>query len=154
MNPLPILLLLLLATACGITLPEIADVITPSTTTTTIPPPTSTTQPKPWLVPHYEATYQAPQVPGDPIVFSSMAWITPDRRDMANGVCYWVPTIVRARAADNTIIGTLVGKDGLWSYPAEGLPERFWIDVIRGGDTFIYYISRKTKAALINPVKQ
>jgi hypothetical protein len=146
--------LLLLITACGITLPEIADVVTPSTTTTTIPPPTSTTTPKPWLVPHYEATYQAPQVAGDPIVFACQAWITADRKDMANGVCYFLPTSVRVRDVNNVILVTLLGKDGLWSTPADSLPTQFWIDVLSGSQTFIYYIPNKSISTLITPVRQ
>jgi hypothetical protein len=145
--------------ACTIDLPNPTDP-TPSTTTTqppivtptTIPPPTSTTAPKPWLVPDYTANYYAPQVTSDPCVFASMAWLTPDRADMANGVSMWVPKSVTARDADNKPLGALTGKDGLWSMPAVGLPTRFWVDVVRGTNVFIYCVMDKGQNATMKPV--
>ena len=144
--------------ACSLDLPNPTDP-TPITTTTQPPAPTSTTQPTPpigqlpwWLKPHYEGAYYAPQVAGDPIVFASMAWLTPDRADMANGVSMWVPKSVAARDADNKPLGALTGKDGLWSMPAVGIPTRFWIDVVRGTNTFIYCVADKGKNALMKPV--
>jgi hypothetical protein len=129
--------------------------VPPVAVTTTIqPPPTSTTTPKPWLVPRYEANYYAPQVDGDPIRFLCQAWITLDRKDMANGICYWVPSSVRARDAGNIVIGSLVGKDGQWFCGASNLPVRFWIDVVCGSEVFIYYVADKSKDALIKPVVQ
>ncbi len=145
--------------ACTLDLPNPTDPV-PTTTTTTQPPaPTSTTQPTPpvsqlpdWLKPHYEANYYAPQVTSDPCVFACLAWLTPDRKDMANGVSMWVPKSVTARDADNKPLGALAGKDGLWSMPAVGLPTRFWVDVTRGTEVFIYYIGDKTKNSTITPV--
>jgi hypothetical protein len=142
--------------ACTIDLPNPTDPAMPpgsvTTTTTTIPPPTSTTAPKPWLVPDYTANYYAPQVTSDPCVFASMAWLTPDRADMANGVSMWCPKSVTARDAANKPLGALVGKDGLWSRPAAGIPDRFWIDVRHGTNVYIYCVLDKSKPMLMKPV--
>jgi len=144
-----------LIAACTLDLPNPTDP-TPSTTTqppaTTTIPPTSTTAPKPWLVPDYTANYYAPQVTSDPCVFACRAWLTPDRRDMADGVSMWVPKSVTARDADNKPLGALTGKDGLWSMPATGLPARFWVDVQRGTNTFIYCVQDKGQNATMKPV--